>query len=154
MSETNIDTSKIYEISFLFKASLSMDDVQKEVDSMRKQIESSGLVILAEEMPKLRRLAYTIVKSVGGKREKYDEAYFGWIKFEGGPDGMENVKKYAKGDSNIIRSMIIKTVRENTLYSSKVVPHKEKPIRKEGDTKQAISAEELDKTIDEMVKEA
>jgi ribosomal protein S6 len=58
-------------------------------------------------------LSYTIERATSGKREKYGESYFGWVKFvveeKAGIPALEN---YLQNNKNILRFLMILTVRE------------------------------------------
>jgi len=133
------------------------------VTIIKDLLESNGAAFISEEFPKLRHLSYTMTKVVGAKHLKFDTAYFGWMKFEMAPESVLAIKKVLDLNDNIVRFIIIKTVRENTLAVAKapVYHTEEKPIpgiddkdeKKEPAVKTPISEAELDKTIDALVVE-
>jgi hypothetical protein len=94
-------------------------------------------------------------KTVGGSYTNFDEAYFGWIKFELDPGAIVGAKKAIEDIPEVFRILVITTVRENT-YLGKRVPMREgKALTIVEDKKPLTSAsiEEMDKSIEEMVKE-
>lgn len=104
----------------------------------------------------MRVLAYPIAKAIKGDKKLCKEAYFGWIKFEAPTEAIEGFKKEIEVQENLIRSLIVKTVRENTLYGPKFLKDKEmKREKKEGEEKDEPKGEinevELDKSIDSLV---
>lgn len=133
-------------------------------------------------MPHSERLAYTIrKKTVSGSYEKYDTAYFGWIKFEVTSSAVESIKKIVEIHPSVIRMLMISTVKENTYlgkrasaalaaefaptgkrFSGERAERTEKApftiTKANEDVKDAAPAapatvEEMDKSIDAMVKE-
>ena len=93
---------------------------------------------------------------MGGLRRKFDKAYFGWVKFEMDNKDIAAVKKSLDANENVLRFLLIKTVRENTLYGSKLVAAEEVAKKKatvKKEEKAPASQEEIDKSIDELIKE-
>jgi ribosomal protein S6 len=103
------------------------------------------------------QLAYTIrKKTVAGSYDNHDEAYFGWVKFEVDSGLIENIKKAVENHSKVIRMLLISTIRENT-YLGKKAPAfvtTEKVAVEDKKDVTPVSIEEMDKSIDAMVKEA
>ncbi|MFA6295673.1 MAG: 30S ribosomal protein S6 [Candidatus Paceibacterota bacterium] len=178
MDDNNKDREAVYEIGYLIVGSIAEENVSAEADKVRKVITDAGAKVIGEEIPNHQHLAYTIRrKTVAGSYEKYDKAYFGWIKFEIGTDKIEAIKKTIEIIPSILRMLLITTVRENT-YLGKRAPTAnavsvptldEKSIAREfykAPTELATpeiavenvvapaTVEEMDKSIDEMVKEA
>ena len=147
--------TKVYELGFLLIPSIAEENLGGEVQNIKAAIEKYNGTFITEDFPKLRPLAYTMQKASNGSRGKFEKAYFGWIKFEIEPVNVGDLKSiFAKNDS-ILRSMIIETVRENTLMSQRVVfktPAEAEKARKE-EGAAPVSEEELDKTIENLVVE-
>jgi len=155
------DTSKVYEVGYLFLPTLSEENLGEEVAFIRGIIEKNGGEFISEDFPKRRVLAYEMSKVIETKRYKYQEAYFGWVKFEIDGSTLANIKKDLEAHTNILRFLLINTVRENTLYFPKV-----SGVKKEGgvdvseiseeeseivSNKTPASAEEIDKSIEALV---
>jgi len=145
---------EVYEIGYHIVPSVSEENLATEVGKIMDLIK--GAEIISEEAPKLTDLAYTIAKQVGGLRRKFDKAYFGWVKFEMDNKDIAAVKKSLDANENVLRFLLIKTVRENTLYGSKLVAAEEVAKKKatvKKEEKAPASQEEIDKSIDELIKE-
>lgn len=152
--------TKIYEVGYHIIPAIAVENIDNEVDNIKNFLVKEGVVIISEEFPKLRDLTYTISKTVGGMRRKFDTAYFGWIKFDAGEVPIAKVKKFFDENENILRYILINTVRENTLFSAKTQDAQDKgeikEIKKELEVKEIkspISEEDLDKTIDKLIAE-
>ncbi len=165
MNEKNGDRLAVYEIGYLIGSSIPEEKVSEEVEKIKKILNDAHAVIISEEFPRPEDLAYTIrKKTVAGSYEKYDKAYFGWVKFEVGTDLIENIKKSIEVIPSIIRTLNITTVRENTYLgkhssaTAKIAVENEKPAEVVGSVDAVDAApaspEEIDKSIDAMVKEA
>jgi ribosomal protein S6 len=157
MTENNTDRNAIYEIGYLISSAVPEENVSAEADSVKKIITDAGATVIAEELAHKVQLAYTISKkTVAGSYDNHDEAYFGWVKFEVDSGLIENIKKAVENHSKVIRMLLISTIRENT-YLGKKAPAfvtTEKVAVEDKKDVTPVSIEEMDKSIDAMVKEA
>ncbi len=144
--ETVKTAGTVYEVGFHIVPAVSPEKLPAEVDAIKAVLGEAKATIISEEFPKLRNLAYTMIKAIGPARHRYDTAYFGWIKYEAAPETAGDIKKAFDSNEKILRYIIVKTVRENTLYSAKVLPQEEV---KEGE--KPVSPEEIDKSIEKLV---
>jgi len=149
--------SRIYEVGFLFVPTLSEEELPVSFGNLKELISSSGGSIISDEMPKLINLAYTMPKTLQNVIKKFDTAYFGWVKFSMDPEKIPELKKKLELELNIIRFLIMKTVKENTVAAKRFIHrdmfHRKPPMaRKEGEGEVVpINKEEVDKEIDAMV---
>jgi len=153
---------KIYEVGYHIISSVSEENIPAEVEKIKAYLAKEKAIIISEEAPKLRLLAYSIKKAFGGTYKTFDKAYFGFIKFELGEDGdIRNIDLSMKNNESILRYLVIKTVRENTMYSPKITvfSDKETKIKKTFKEDKAVKGEraatmeEIDKSIDALVSE-
>lgn len=151
----NEKTCQVYEIGFHILPTIPEEKIQETVSKLVGLINQNGGGVISEEFPKMRALSYEIKKRVETKVSSFDKAYFGWIKFEAAPDAVVKIKKEISNDGNILRFIIIKTVRENTIqiFKSSISISKEgnKGEIKAPREKTEISEEEIDKSIDELL---
>ncbi|MEK7609817.1 MAG: 30S ribosomal protein S6 [Patescibacteria group bacterium] len=164
MKDTTDKDQSVYEIGYLI-VSVPDEKVPAEAETIKKIITDAGSSVIAEEIPHRQLLAYTISKKmVSGGYEKYDSAHFGWVKFELGSDKIEDVKKAIELHPSVLRTLLISTVRENT-YLGKRAPAliiSSEFVATPGvgtvpeDKKEIVAPatiEEMDKSIDDLVKE-
>ena len=155
MTENKENELKIYEAGYLLVPELAEGAVAEEVNSLKTLIlDKFGGAEISSEMPKPIDLAYTMERRVGSKNEKYSKAHFGWIKFEVSPEAIGAIKAVLDNNNKIIRFLIIKTVRNNTLVTKKALRAGENGKKKSADENEpvaAMSEEELDKTIEGLV---
>lgn len=150
-----------YEVGYHIAPAVSAENLPSEVENIKNFLTKEGVAVISEEFPKIRELAYSISKAIGGAKRNFDTAYFGWIKFDAGEVPIARIKKFFDENENILRFLLINTVRENTLFSPKIsdavlAKEEPKPARKdspEREIKSPISQEELDKTIDKLIAE-
>lgn len=155
------DRLSVYEIGYLIADSIPEEGVPAEADKIKKIISDAGSEIIAEDLPHKERLAYTIRrKTVGGTYEKYDSAYFGWVKFEVSSSKIDAIKKSIEPMPSVVRMILITTVRENTYLGKRapaVAPATATIVQEERVVAAPVAApasiEDMDKSIDDMVKE-
>lgn len=149
--------SKVYELGYLLVPDISPEDVPVNYGNLKELISSLGGEIIADEMPKMLNLAYTMQKVTSNVRSKFKNAYFGWVKFVVNAEQVLELKKILDLDPNIIRFLILKTVKENTVATKRFVRggtyHRTPRAKKNGDieTVVPINKEEIDKEIDALV---
>jgi ribosomal protein S6 len=152
MEKTADRDVKVYEIGYLIVPSIPEEKVAGEIRAIKDILAKHKVEVIADEMAALRPLAYTMVKKIGTVNRRFDSAYFGWIKFEAAPVEVRLIEKEVKEVESILRLLLINTVREHTLLSSKL--NLEAPFDKhvpEGGTKRPVSIEDMDKSIDKTV---
>ena len=157
LNEKEVDAVLVYELSYLLLPSLAEEQVPLSAESLKEALTGKGGTIVSDENPVLIDLAYPMMKVVGATRHKVSSGYFGWVKFEMPSTGMEGVKKMLDENAEILRYIIIKTVRENTLLSGKMMLKREEKVRVHGaeevteGEKKEVPAEDIDKSIDALV---
>lgn len=154
--------NRIYELGFHLVSSIPEEKLAAEITALKDVLAANGAAVISEDFPKLKHLTYTMTKVIGPKHLKFNKAYFGWIKFEMAPAALETVKENFGRNENILRFIIVKTVRESTLASIKAPSYRSveaKPIpglggaKKDRGMKSPISEAELDKTIEQLIVE-
>ncbi len=149
-------SSRVYEVGYLLLPTLTEESMPVVYSNLKDLVVGMGGEIISDEMPKMINLAYTMSKVIQNVHNKYDMAYFGWIKFVMDPEKVSELKKKLNLEENIIRFLILKTVRENTIASKRFV-HKDlkRKLSPKRDDENGVSLpidkEEIDKEIDAMV---
>ncbi len=148
--------SKVYEVGYLLAPTIKEEDVGVSYGNLKELVSSFGGEIISSEMPKMIALAYSMQKVTSNLRSKFNTAYFGWTKFIMDSQKVLELKKNLDLDSNFIRFLMLKTVKENTIAAKKFVRGEtyRRPIPKknlENATVVHINKEEIDKEIDALV---
>lgn len=165
MSEDTKTAGTVYEVGYHIVPTVSPEHLANEVEAIKAILGKVGLpaqagaAIISEEFPRMISLSYPMLKVVGPKRDYFDTANFGWIKFESSPAGAVELKKALDLSEKILRFIIVKTVRGNTMHGHKFIKDgKEGMTRRASSTekiidtpKPEVTAEELDKSIDKLV---
>lgn len=146
----------VYEVSFLIVPTVSEGALPEEVSAIKSVIESVGGLVIDEDFPRKRNLAYTIEKALESKYQRYNEAYFGWFKFELTSALVSDIKKELDRRPSVLRHLIIKTVRENTMYTPRIadeeVSEGEQVVESPSGTPSVeTNSGEIDKSIDALV---
>ena len=163
-TEVKVD-ERVYEVGYHLVSSIAEENILAEVEKIKQILNKENAAVISEENPKLRPLAYTIKKAFNGIYKKFDKAYFGFIKFALSEDGdITKIDSFMKTNESILRYIVIKTVRENTMFYPKSLSFVSKEVKfkleksdraekAEKEIKEAkpVSIEELDKSIDELV---
>lgn len=150
----------IYEVGFHLVPTIAEDGVGAAVEKVRKLI-GDDAEFISEGYPTKVNLAYVIERATQGKREKYGEAWFGWIKFATTRSKVPALEAALNDSREVLRSLIIETVRED------IAPPKARAVftsdRLKGETIHApaaakeaagpVSEVELEKSIDALTKE-
>lgn len=159
--ESKVSAPVVYELGFHLVPTIAEAQVGAAVEGVRTLI-GNDAELISEGYPTKMQLAYVIERAAQGKREKYAEAWFGWIKFAQTRDKLPALEAALNESREVLRSLIIETVRED------IAPPKARAAvfisdRLAGETihKPAAPAEkvaevseaELDKSIDALTAE-
>jgi ribosomal protein S6 len=161
--EENEVVTRIYEAGYQIVPTVPEQDVEKVVAAIRSEIEKLGGSFIAEGAPSLMKLSYGMDKREGEKHVEYDRGYFGWLKFEGSTDSAKTLTDFLKGNAQVLRSIVFKTVREDTRAKFKAPQLREvkrtdtiKAAPKQApaaEEKEAVSEEDLEKALETLTQE-
>ena len=151
---------RIYELGYLFMPSITEEHIPAKVQELKDLIAAHKGEVISEEFPKMIELAYEMIKVIANKNHRVTSAYFGWVKFEMEPAEIEALNKKLMLSNDLVRFILIKTVRENTYIGKRIITKdatKKRTTRKEdevaGEDAPVVNPEELDKQIDALVEE-
>ncbi len=136
--------NKVYEVGYLLLSSIPEEKVAAEVTQIKDILAKHSATIISEGEPKLQTLSYTMVKKIGTVNRRFNQAYFGWVKFEGAADQIVALTKAVLDNPAVLRSIVINTVRENTMVSEML---NLKEAEAAAASKEAAAAEVVDKPI-------
>jgi len=105
---------RVYELGYHIIPAVSEEEAPKEAAAIKEFIVAHGGTPISEQEPKHMTLAYPMYRTENGKKETFEAAYFGGIKFEMNPADVIEVKNVLDINKNILRHIIFKTVKENT----------------------------------------
>lgn len=157
-----VDEGRVYELSFILLPSLAESEIPAKVGSVKDLITKAGGAVVSNEDPILIDLAYPMTRVTPNSRTKVSSGYFGWIKFELSSEEIGKIKTKLDTDGEVVRYLLIKTVKENTLLHGKMNLVKEEkrsrddevePVEATEEVVEKGAAEEVDKSIDELVVE-
>lgn len=121
MTENNETTvgGRVYEVSFILDNRLDESAALEKGNALKQSIAAKKGSFISEEAPYLRELAYEMVRVVNNVNVKFSQGYFGWIKFELAEDKVKELEAELKLDQEVIRFLIVKTVRDNTVFTKR-----------------------------------
>ena len=161
MQEENEVVTRVYEAGYHILPTVAEGDVEKVVGAIRSEIEKLGGTLIAEGAPSLMKLAFSMDKREGERHIAYDRGYFGWLKFEASTDSANKLMEVLKVNNQILRSIVFKTLREDTRAKFKAPQLREvkrtdtikaAPRRVEESTG-PVSEEKLEKALEDITAE-
>lgn len=148
----------VYEIGYLILPTVAEDKLAPEVTKLKEALDTIGATVVSDEYPVLISLEYEMVKRIETKNNKFNQGYFGWIKFEADPEEIAKLKKLLDGNKVILRYILITTVKENTIaskkpFASNVVTRSSKTPKRAVEEKVEMNEEVVDQEIDKLVED-
>jgi ribosomal protein S6 len=144
--------NRVYELGYLLVGTMLEENVAAKVTAIKDLVESKGAVSISEEFPRLITLGYEMSRPIGNKKSWFNEGYFGWMKFEGNPAMNEEISAILKRDEDVLRFLLILTVRENTIAGKRSMGSgMKRPARKvENAEETPIDEAEIEKKLEEL----
>lgn len=106
------DVRRVYEVGYHIIPTVSEEGLEKEIASITAVLKKENVDFVGERVPALIQLAYSLEHIVGGVKNYFDTAFFGWIAFEASPASIAAIDAAMKTHENVLRHIIIKTTRE------------------------------------------
>jgi ribosomal protein S6 len=154
MEDDKESEAKLYELGFLLDPVIPEDAVAGETAKISQLVESHGGKIEVAGTPSLRALAYTVEIARAGKRYKYDQAHFSWLKFWLVPGEIEGLEHGVKKMVSVIRHLLVRGTMASTTPAVRRYIKKDEALTPEvGEVKKATEAE-IDKEVDALIASA
>jgi len=153
------DTEKkqIYELGFLLLPTITEENLSISYGNLKELVTSLGGNIISSDNPRIINLAYEMTKTIENKKQRFSSAHFSWIKFEMETFKVEDLKKKLDLYPDMIRFLIIKTIRENTIAPRKYsgAKYRSSTEKKESNEESLpMDKEVVDKEIDALAEAA
>lgn len=150
---------KVYEVGYLLIPKLAEEEAPAIYGNIKELVARLGGEIISDEMPRLIPLAYSMSKVIANVRNSFNTAYFGWVKFYMDAEKIAELKKNLNQEASMLRFLITKTVKENTMSSKRFTSREGMPrrriaptaVKKEEGEAVPINKEEIDKEIEALV---
>lgn len=148
--------NSVYELGFLLVPAITEEKLAETFGMIKNVILENDATAVSEEFPKLLTLAYTMEKTINNKIERFKEGYFGWIKFEMPGEHTAKLEAKLRLRDDVIRHLLTKTVKENTIASKRGFGVRRRPGGKD-EVKDAngaapeMSKEQIDREIEALV---
>lgn len=147
----------VYEVAFHLVPTIGEDGIPGAVEKIRAAI-GTDAEFISESFPVKTTLAYVVERANAGKRDKFSESYFGWIKYAASRETIPALTEALRTDKNVLRHLVVETVREDVSAPRRAVYASDRlegeTIKKPTGTQEQggeVSEEELDKSIDALV---
>ena len=142
---------RVYELGFLLSPAVREEDLDTNVDQIKSIITDLSGTIMPDARPEFIDLAYEMSRIINNKRVRFNQGYFGWIKFSITPDQIKAINAVLEKNILIIRSLMTATVAENTIISKKPLSKILKSSAREESVEEElladVDAEEVDPGI-------
>lgn len=153
------ETRPIYEIGFHVVPTIDEAGAAKVAEMIKSAVMKGDAEVISEAAPQRMRLSYTIERATSGSREKYDEAYFGFIKFATDRENIPAIEAMLRGTREVLRYLLAQTVREDlvstprraTFTSDRLEGETIKKPVAEPEKGGEVSEEDLNKSLDALV---
>ena len=136
---------RVYELGYHILPSVDEGNINTEREALVAIITKFKGIVISEETPALVDLAYDMDKIIENKRNVYSQAYFGWIKFDLAPEVIEDLASEVETIPSVLRYLLIKTVRENTIVSE--TPYKLAKAQTAANVESGLEDDEIDRPI-------
>lgn len=166
--------AKVYELGYLLVPFIASEELSANVSKVFKDLISSlGGEVTTELEPELIPLAYTVGKLMGGKRSRFNDAYFGALKFKLEPGQISALKEGIDKSDLVLRYLLLslpKGSEKEPLKKRLVIKREERAIGREEtefllekkeeevkepkeESKEQMTTEEMDQEIDNLLTE-
>lgn len=106
--------NNVYEIGLLVNPDLSQQEALKVVGNIKTVLENQSASVISEGEVVDIDLAYQIITKIASKNQRFDKAFFCWVKFEAQAEALAMIKKEVdKVKSQVFRYLITKTIADD-----------------------------------------
>ena len=149
---------RIYEVGYHTIPPVQQEELDGVVAKIRALIEKAGGSFIAEGAPAALKLSYPMSIRENERHTEYDHSFFGWLKFEAPVEAALTLEKALQADMQILRSIVFRTLREETRARLKLGTLREvrrtdtikAPVRRVEDVSVPVSEVDLDKALEEL----
>ncbi len=110
-----MNNGQTYELGFLALSTLSSQDVEALQTKLTELVGTVGGQVVSHGDVHFIDLAYEMVKKVGSKNTRHDQAYFSWIKFTIEAASVNELDAAVKKNESLLRYMVIKTDSDDSV---------------------------------------
>lgn len=165
IKQTEEKELKTYELGYLLSPMIPAEaSVEIVANVIAPVLEARTGNIISQVSPKMKVLAYEVLKSVNNKNSKFKEAYFGVIKFQADPVTILDITKLLDKNADIVRFLLIAIPKgaERVVAPKRSLTRKPKAdVKEEGgllvsseEKGEPMSSEEIDKEIEGLIADA
>ena len=110
------NATNTYELAYLLLPRLSEEEAATHATVLAAMATKTGASeILSNGGPQFIDLEYDMTKRIDSKKERFSQAYFGWVKYSGGAESVLALKEELDITDELLRYMIVKTESNNEL---------------------------------------
>jgi ribosomal protein S6 len=102
----------VYELGYHIVPTVTEDELSSEVSKVTDFLKAEKVDFIGERFPGKIQLAYPIAKRINGKRNNFNDAYFGWLAFEASTEIAAKLKAVMDAHPQVLRYLIVRTDRD------------------------------------------
>ena len=139
-----MNKNNVYEVGFLVNPDLSQQEAEQTVENIKKILEKNGASVISEGEVVNIELAYQIVTKINSKNERFNEAYFSWIKFSVEEASQVEILKpeLDKIKKDVFRYLLVKTDKDDAATDKFVFTEEKKQEEEDEKIKEEIEKSE------------
>ena len=144
---------KHYQLTYLISPEISEKDLKDFPEKINSFLKEEEGILQERENPIRKKLGYPIkIKGEGGIRKRISQAFFASLNFQLNPEKLENLEKKLKGESKILRYLILskplppKKERVEKIPAKTISKIPKKPKKK-------VELKEIERKLDEILGE-
>jgi ribosomal protein S6 len=140
-----------YEFAFHMLPTVAEEEVPGAFGDIKAHIDAVGGRVTNDEAPQKFDLAYTVVKHAEGKNYKFNQSYFGWVRFTLEAAKLEALQSELTHDARILRSLLIRLTPGDIEHPFKMFEVRLKKRHTEHEEREPVkevSEEELAKAVE------
>jgi len=150
VNEAGVDERPHYEFAFHMLPTVAEEEVPQVFGELKTLIENEGGEITTEETPQRFDLAYDLVQSVEGRNRRYQQSYFGWVRFKLEREKLATLQEEIAHDTRLLRTMIVSLTKREAARPFRMFEARTAPAAEASDES---AAEPVEATGEEITEE-
>ncbi len=148
-----LDERDQYEFAFHLLPTVADGEVAGVVEDLKKLITHHGGEVFDEEAPQRFSLAYEIRAHIEGRHSRFENSWFGWIRFHMMREELVKMEEELAHRSDILRHLMTRLTREEAAHPFRVFEKKVEHatvLLSEADSEEQVevSEEDLNKSLE------
>ena len=142
-----------YELGVLIAPTVPEEKIPAEFGDLVALVEKTGGLVSASDLPKMMMLAYPVYQTREHKRTSFNQAYFGWLRFESPAVSSQTIHDELKRHGEVLRFLIIALpkITAQAPRRRSVAPRRGPALGPETLAAVPMTQEQIDKEIEQLL---